>query len=387
MEMAVNILEWAIANNLKMEGKNVKKVKVGIIGCGVISSIYMENCKKLPGIELVACADLDEQRAQAQAEKFGVKAYSVSELLENPEIQLVINLTIPKAHASVCIQALEAGKHVYTEKPLAVTREEGKQILETAKKQNLLVGSAPDTFLGAGIQTAIHLIEQGEIGEPIGASAFMIGRGHEHWHPDPAFYYQVGGGPMFDMGPYYLTALVALLGPIKRISGSARISYPERTISSQPKAGTKIQVETPTHISGVMDFASGAVATLTTSFDAFGGTTLPPIEIYGSEGTLLVPDPNTFGGPVRIRKRNENEFTEVPLSYGYAQNSRGLGVADMARAILEGGKYRANGELAYHVLEAMHGFHDSSDNGTHYIMESTCERPESLSVELESSQS
>ena len=362
----------------------MKKLKIGIIGCGNISSIYMENCSKFPHIELIACADLDVQRAHSQAEKFGVPiACSVNELLSNPEIELVINLTIPKAHAEVCIQALDSGKHVYTEKPLAVTREEGRAILETAKKRNLLVGSAPDTFLGAGIQTAIHMIEQGEIGVPIGASAFMICRGHEHWHPDPAFYYDFGGGPMFDMGPYYLTALVALLGPIKRISGFTRISYPERTVLSQPKAGTKIEVSTPTHISGVIDFTSGVIGNITTSFDAFGGSSLPPIEIYGSEGTLLVPDPNTFGGPLKIRKRDENEFKEVPLAYGYAQNSRGLGVADMAKAILEGGQYRANGELAYHVLEAMHGFHDSSDSGNHYIMESTCERPQSVTFELQ----
>lgn len=362
----------------------MKKLKVGIIGCGNISSIYMENCPKFPHLELVACADLDLQRAHSQAEKFDIpKACSVEELLNNQEIELVINLTIPKAHASVCIQALEAGKHIYTEKPLAVTRDEGRQILETAKKRNLLVGSAPDTFLGAGIQTAIHLIEQGEIGVPIGASAFMICRGHEHWHPDPAFYYDVGGGPMFDMGPYYLTALVALLGPIKRISGFTRISYPERTVLSTPKAGTTIDVKIPTHISGALDFASGVIGNITTSFDAFGGTSLPPIEIYGSEGTLLVPDPNTFGGPVKIRIRDENEFREVPLEYGHAQNSRGLGVADMATAIIEGGNYRANGKLAYHVLEAMHGFHDSSDSGRHYIMESTCDRPEPVTMKIQ----
>ncbi|WP_226527671.1 Gfo/Idh/MocA family protein [Metabacillus niabensis] len=365
----------------------MKKLKIGIIGCGNISSIYMENCQNFEHLELVACADLDVERAQSQATKFGIpKAYTVQELLDDSDIQLVINLTIPKAHAAVCIQALEAGKHVYTEKPLAVTREEGKQILETAKKHNLLVGSAPDTFLGAGIQTSIKLIEQGEIGVPIGASAFMISRGHEHWHPDPAFFYDIGGGPMFDMGPYYLTALVSLLGPIQRISGSTRISYPERIVSSEPKAGEKINVQTPTHISGVIDFASGAVGTITTSFDAMGGSSLPPIEIYGSEGTLLVPDPNTFGGPVKIRKKGEKEFIEVPLSYGYAQNSRGLGVADMANNILNGGTYRASGELAYHVLEAMHGFHDSSDQGSHYQMESTCKRPDSLDVEQEVSQ-
>lgn len=359
----------------------MEKLKIGIIGCGNISSIYMENIPKFRHLELVGCADLDVQRAKVQAEKFGIpKACSVEELLADPEINLIINLTIPKAHAAVSIQALEAGKHVYSEKPFAATREEGQQILETTKKHQLLVGCAPDTFLGAGIQTAIHLIEQGEIGTPVGASAFMINRGHEHWHPDPAFYYDVGGGPMFDMGPYYLTALVALLGPIERVSGSARISYPERTITSQPKAGMKIQVNTPTHISGVIDFVSGAIGTITTSFDAFGGSSLPPIEIYGSEGTLLVPDPNTFGGPVKIRKRDEKQFTEVPLSFGHSTNSRGLGVADMAYAILNGEDYRAKGELAYHVLEVMHGFHDSSTNGTHYVMESCCIRPLSVSV-------
>ncbi|PGT84681.1 MULTISPECIES: Gfo/Idh/MocA family protein [Bacillaceae] len=357
----------------------MKKLKIGIIGCGNISSIYMENCQKFEHLDLVACADLDLERAKSQATKFGIPhAYSVQELLDDSEIQLVINLTIPKAHALVCIKVLEAGKHVYTEKPLSITREEGKQILETAKKNNLFVGSAPDTFLGGGIQTSISLIEKGEIGTPIGASAFMISRGHEHWHPDPGFYYEIGGGPMFDMGPYYITTLVSLLGPIERLSGSARISYSERIITSEPKSGEKLTVKTPTHISGVLDFASGAVATLTTSFDAMGGTSLPPIEIYGSEGTLLVPDPNTFGGPVRIRKRGEKEFTDVPVTSDYIKNSRGLGVADMAKAILHGGKFRANGDLAYHVLEAMHGFHDSSNSGIHYKMESTCERPELL---------
>lgn len=343
----------------------------------------MENCPKFDHLDLVACADLDVSRAQAQAEKFGIpKAYQVQELLDDPEIELVINLTIPKAHATVNIQALEAGKHVYTEKPLAVTRKDGLKTIQVAKEKGLFIGSAPDTFLGAGIQTAIHLIENGEIGTPIGATGAIIFRGHEHWHPDPAFYYDLGGGPMFDMGVYYLTAFVSLLGPIKRISGSARISYPERTIVSQPKAGEIIEVKVPTHIAGIMDFESGVVGSITTSFDAFGGTTLPPIEIYGSEGTLLVPDPNHFGGPVKIRKKGEQEFTEVPLSHGFAQNSRGIGVADMAEAIINGGQHRANEKMAYHVLEAMHGFHDASESGTYYQMESTCEKPVPLNKEL-----
>ncbi|WP_207634140.1 Gfo/Idh/MocA family protein [Halalkalibacter urbisdiaboli] len=354
----------------------MKKLNVGIIGCGNISSIYMKNAQTFESFDLIACADLDINRAKAQAEAHHIaKAYSVNELLNDPDIDLIINLTIPKVHADVCIQALEAGKHVYTEKPLAVTREEGQKILDVANARQLRVGSAPDTFLGAGIQTAVQIIENGEIGTPIGASAFMICRGHEHWHPDPGFYYDAGGGPMFDMGPYYLTALISLLGPIKRISGSARISYPERTISSEPKAGTIMNVTVPTHITGTLDFASGAIGSLTTSFDAFGGTSLPPIEIYGSEGTLLVPDPNTFGGPLKIRRKGEKEFIDIPLTHGYELNSRGIGVADMALAILNGNEHRANSSLAYHVLEAMHGFHDASDSGIFYQMQSTCKKP------------
>ncbi|UJF32401.1 Gfo/Idh/MocA family protein [Paenibacillus hexagrammi] len=356
------------------------KLKVGIIGCGNISAIYMKNIPTFSQLELSACADLDVNRAKARAEEFGIeKAYSVSELLADPSIQIVINLTIPAAHAEVCLQVLEAGKHVYVEKPLAVTREEGRAILEKAQSKGLLVGSAPDTFLGGGIQTCRKLIEDGWIGTPIAGTAFMMSRGHEFWHPDPEFYYQQGGGPMFDMGPYYLTALVALLGPIRRVTGSAGISYPERTITSEKKRGQKIQVEVPTHVAGVLDFHSGAIATLVTSFDISGGTNLPNIEIYGSKASLRVPDPNTFGGPVYIRKHG-GDWEPIPLTHGYTENCRGLGVAAMAQAILDGDTraHRANGQLAYHVLEAMHGFHDASSEGKHYLMHSSCEKPAPL---------
>ncbi|WP_193726734.1 Gfo/Idh/MocA family protein [Paenibacillus guangzhouensis] len=356
-------------------------IKVGIIGCGNISSIYMENIPKFTHLELVACADLDLSRAQARAEQYNIaKAYSVEQLLADTDIEIVINLTIPAAHASVCLQALEAGKHVYVEKPLAVTREEGRRILDFARSKGLLVGSAPDTFLGGGIQTCLKLINDGWIGTPVAATAFMMSRGHEHWHPDPEFYYQQGGGPMFDMGPYYLTALVALLGPIRRVTGSAGISYPERTITSAKKYGQTIQVETPTHIAGVLDFHSGAIATLVTSFDIIGGTELPHIEIYGSQGSLRVPDPNGFGGPVYFRRAG-TDWEPVPISHQYTDNSRGLGVAAMAQAIIAGEMdlHRANGQLAYHVLEAMHGFHDASASGVHYQMESSCDRPLPLS--------
>lgn len=361
----------------------MEKIKAGIIGTGNISGIYLENGNRFDALQVVACADLDVERAKARGEEFGIRGCSVEELLADPEIQMIINLTIPQAHASVCLRALEAGKHVYVEKPFAVTREEAQEVLALAEKKGLLVGSAPDTFLGGGIQTSIKLLEDGWIGTPIGATAFVVGGGHESWHPAPEFYYQTGGGPMFDMGPYYLTALVALLGPIARVTGSARISYPERTITSKPKYGQKVKVEVPTHIAGVIDFASGPIGTLLASFDVKGGSTLPRIEIYGSAGTMIVPDPNNFGGNVRICRAGSHEWAEIPLAYGYTENARGIGAADMAKAIQTGRKHRANGELAYHVLEAMHGFHDASEQGVHYVMKSTCERPALLPLGLQ----
>jgi Predicted dehydrogenases and related proteins len=360
------------------------KLKVGVIGTGNISSAYLNNGQKFDSMEIVACADLDVERAKAKAEEFGIRGCSVEDLLADPEIGMVINLTIPQAHAAVCLQALEAGKHVYVEKPFAVTREEAQQVLELAEKKGLLVGSAPDTFLGGGIQTSIKLIEDGWIGTPIGATAFMMSGGHESWHPAPEFYYQQGGGPLFDMGPYYLTALVAMLGPINRVTGMARASYPERTITSQPKFGQKIQVEVPTHVAGVIEFAGGQIGTLLTSFDVKGGSVLPCIEVYGSAGTLQVPDPNTFGGPIRIRRAGSHEWSEIPLTYANTENIRGLGAADLAKAVLSGRKHRASGELAYHVLEAMHGFYDAAEQGVHYSMKSTCEKPAPFTLGLAS---
>ncbi len=353
-----------------------RKTRVGIIGCGNISGIYMKNLKSFEEIELVACADLDVDRAKAKAAEYGIpRGCTVEELLGDEEIDIVVNLTIPAAHAEVSLKALQAGKHVYSEKPLAASLEDGKRILAAAEERGLKVGCAPDTFLGAGIQTCRRLILEGAIGEPIAATAFMMARGHEFWHPSPEFYYQAGGGPMFDMGPYYLTALVALIGPIREIAGMTSISFPERTIYSEPKKGTRIRVEVPTHIAGTMRFASGAVGTIITSFDIPGGSTLPNIEIYGSLGTLKVPDPNIFGGKVLISSAGSPEWQEVPLELPYADNSRGLGVLDMARAIRSGGEYRASGALAYHVLEAMHGFYISSDTGSVYRMHSSVEPP------------
>ena len=276
-----------------------------------------------------------------------------TELLADPEIQIVVNLTRPDAHAEIALAALQAGKSVYNEKPLAVSREEAQRLLQAAQDKGLRVGCAPDTFLGAGLQTCRKLIDEGAIGEPVSAAAFFLNHGPEAWHPNPAFFYQPGGGPLFDVGPYYLTALVTLLGPVVRVAGAARISFPERTVGSGPNRGSKIPVRTPTHIAGLLEFASGALGTLFTSFDVWKSS-LPPIEIYGSEGTLSAPDPNTFGGPVRLWRTRTEAWEEIPLLPGYAENTRSLGVADMAQAIQAGRPHRASGQLGYHVLDLMH---------------------------------
>jgi predicted dehydrogenase len=290
------------------------------------------------------------------------KACTVDELLHDPDVEIVLNLTIPNVHAEVSLAAIAAGKHVYSEKPLAVSRADGARVLEAALSRGRRLGGAPDTFLGGGIQTCRKIIDDGLIGRPIGAMAFMTTPGHERWHPAPEFYYKRGGGPMLDMGPYYLTALITLLGPIARFAGSAQTTYPQRIITSEPKRGEKIEVEVPTHVAGILDFASGAVGMMLTSFDVWG-THLPPIEVYGTAGSLLVPDPNTFGGPIHLLRKNETEWCEVPLTFGYAENSRGLGVADMADAIAKDRPHRAAGEVMYHVLDVMEGLHDASASG------------------------
>jgi predicted dehydrogenase len=357
-------------------------IGVGVIGCGNISGIYLENSKKFAVLKVVACADLDMERARARAAQYGVpKACSVEELLADPEIDLVLNLTVPKAHAAVAQAAIQAGKSVYNEKPLAIDRTEGRALMDAARARGVRVGCAPDTFLGGGLQTCRKLIDDGWIGAPVAATAFMMSHGHEHWHPDPGFYYQPGGGPMFDMGPYYLTALVALLGPVRRVTGSTRLTFPERTITSQPKYGTKITVTVPTHVAGLLDFADGTVATIITTFDVWAAE-LPQIEIYGTEGTLSLPDPNTFGGPVRIRRAGASEWSTLPLTHGYTANSRGLGVADLAYALRAGRPHRANGELAYHVLDIMQAIHEAAREGRHIDLTSTCDRPAPLPLGL-----
>lgn len=352
-------------------------LRIGVVGCGNISGIYFKNLASYRSTEVVACADLDVDRAQAVGAEQGVFGMSTEDLIARDDVDLVLNLTVPKAHASVALAALEAGKHVYNEKPLAISREDGRRINELAGQKGLRAGCAPDTFLGAGLQTCRALIDRGDIGQPVAAQAFMLCHGHESWHPSPEFYYEEGGGPMFDMGPYYLTALIHLIGPIRRVTGSTRITFPQRTITSEPKRGKVIDVETPTHIAGIMDFANGAIGEITTSFDVWHSK-LPCIVVHGSEGSMIVPDPNGFGGEIYLRSKTDPDWELKSLTHGFAENSRGLGVLDIAYAIAEDRPHRASGELAFHVLDTMHAFEEASRAGRHVLLESEVAQPKAM---------
>lgn len=353
--------------------------KTAIIGCGAISGIYFKNLStQFDSIDLVACADLDQARAQAKAAEYpGVSVHTLDEILADDRIELIVNLTTPNGHYPIAAQAIAAGKHVYNEKPLCATREEGQALVAAAQAKGVRLGCAPDTFMGAGLQTSRKIIDDGGIGRPLAAHAFMLSPGMEHWHPNPEFYFKPGSGPMLDMGPYYLTALISLLGPVQRVSGSTSRGFQERIISSEPHAGQRIKVEVATHVSGLLEFVSGVVATITTSFDVVAAE-VPRIEIFGSDGTLSLPDPNTFGGSPRIIRREAKEWISMPLTHPYAENSRGLGPADLAAAVRNLQPHRANGELALHVLDIMQSIHESAESGRHVELTTTCERPSAM---------
>jgi predicted dehydrogenase len=357
----------------------MRKVKIGIVGCGNISGIYLEKAQTFNILEVAGCADIIAERAESQGKKYGVPTRSVADLLADPQIEIIVNLTTPDAHASVAMEVLKAGKSVYNEKPLAIQRADAQAMLELAQLNNLRIGCAPDTFLGAGLQTSRQVIDSGSIGEPVAAVAFMLCHGHESWHPAPEFYYQAGGGPMFDMGPYYLTALVHLLGPVQKVYGSTRITFPQRTITSQPKYGKVIDVEVPTHVVGILNFVNGAIVTIVTSFDVWKHS-LPCIEIYGTNGTIRVPDPNGFGGTVEVWHSDSREWESIPFTHGYSENSRSLGVADMAHAICSGRKHRASGQMAFHVLDIMHAIHEAAKMGTFKELSSQVDRPEPFPI-------
>jgi predicted dehydrogenase len=352
----------------------MRKIGFGVIGCGVISTAYLKAAQRFANLELRAVADMRSASAEKQGAAFGVPAMRVDQLLKRDDIEIVVNLTVPLAHTDVSLAALRAGKHVHSEKPLGVNVAEARKVMDLAAEKGLRVGCAPDTFLGGGHQTARKLIDDGAIGVPVAGSAFFMCPGHERWHPAPGFYYLRGGGPMLDMGPYYITDLINLLGPIASVMGSAAKPRLERVITSQPLNGTRIPVEVATHVAGTLEFVSGAVVSIAMSFDV-PKHNHSPIEIYGTEGSMMVPDPNRFGGEVSVA-RTGGDWIAMPHTHDNMDGEfRSIGVADMAAAIVANRAHRASGALALHTLEAMEAFQVSSDEGCRVELTTTVERP------------
>ena len=358
-----------------MTTQETAPVGVGIIGCGNISPAYLKALPGFSNLRVLGIADANPAAAAARAAEFDVPARSVQALLDDPAIELIINLTTPKAHLEVGLAALAAGKHVHSEKPLATRFADGVRLMDAARAAGRLVGSAPDTFLGGGHQTCRTLVDAGRLGVPVGGTAYFMCPGHERWHPNPDFYYQVGGGPMLDMGPYYLTVLVNLLGAVESVAGMVSTPRPTREIGSEPRRGERFPVEVPTHVAGTLRFACGAIIQIVTSFDV-AGHRHTPIELYGTLGTLLVPDPNRFAGPVQYLPTG-GAWEDIPVEAPYADgNFRGLGAADLARAVRTGQPHRTSGALALHVLEVMEAFGRSSETGRHVEIETRIERPD-----------
>jgi predicted dehydrogenase len=346
----------------------------------VISGAYLQTLSRLPGLRVTAAADLIPERAETIATTWpGVRALPLDELLAGDDVDAVLNLTLPAGHAEVALAAIAAGKHVYGEKPLAATVEQSAAVLDAAAVAGVRVGCAPDTVLGVGVQTARHCIDEGGIGTPVAATAFMTTPGHERWHHRPEFYYQPGGGPLFDMGPYYLTALVQLLGPVRRVLGATSRPRAQRIIGSGPAAGRSFPVETDTHVTGILEHASGAVSTIVMSFDVWAAR-LPRVEVYGTEGSISVPDPNGFDGLVERHGPDSGHWEPVAPSAGYTGAGRGYGVADMARAIDTDRPHRASAEVAHHVLDTMAGLLEAGRLQRSLDVQSTCSRPELVAL-------
>ena len=354
-------------------------VRIGLIGCGTISSAYLRAAATFGVLKFVACADVDPAAAKRMQARFGVPAVSMPELLARDDIEAVLNLTIPAAHMEVNLAAIAAGKHAYCEKPFGLDVAEGQRVLAAADAAGVRVGCAPDTFLGGGQQTVRHLIDQGALGKPVAGTAFLMERGPESWHPNPAFFYQPGGGPLFDMGPYYLTALVHALGPVRRVAAITGRGLNERIIGSEPSAGGRIDVRVDTHAAGTLAFAGGAVVTVVMSFDVHRHSNRH-IEIHGTDASLSAPDPNDFGGAVRVS--DGGDWQERALTHGYTEDMRSIGLADMCVGIRTGRPHRCDGHMAQHVLEVMTAFGESSASGRHVAIESSPERPAPLPTGL-----
>ncbi|MCO5081942.1 MAG: Gfo/Idh/MocA family oxidoreductase [Rhizobiaceae bacterium] len=367
-----------------------KTLGVGVIGCGNISTAYFTLAPLFRGIEMRACADINMDAARARAKEFGLRAETVEELLGDDAVDIVVNLTVPAVHYEVSRQALDAGKHVYSEKPFVLSVKEGLDLKKRAERKKLRVGSAPDTFLGGAHQLARHLIDSGKVGKITSGTCYVMSHGMEHWHPNPDFFFQPGAGPVLDVGPYYVSDLIQLIGPVSRVAAISSIPARERTITSKPRAGEKIPVNTPTTIHAVLEFVDGAVVTLNASWDVWKHGHAP-IELYGEEGTIFVPDPNFFGGEVRYTKRGDAVKKlpkwDHPLAVpnqkhatGMMANYRSAGLADMALAIMEGRPHRCSMEAALHAIEVMTGVLKSGETGRFVAMQTTCERPAALGI-------
>lgn len=367
---------------MSARGLDQNSSRIGVIGCGNIAPVYVRTLQQLGWVDIAAFADGIAERAVAFAQRHGGTSMSIDEMLADPSLDAVLNLTPASMHAQVTTSILAAGKAAFSEKPLGIDLAEGKSIVALANQSSLRLGCAPDTFMGTGLHAARAAIDHGLIGEPLAASGFMMNFGPEWWHPNPEIFYGPGGGPLLDMGPYYLTALVHLLGPVVSVIGSARTAVEDRVIHARGRVGDVVQATAPTHVSSIVEFASGAVATLVTSFDV-KATAYRNIEIYGTEATLAVPDPNTFGGPVRLKGILNDEWREIDIAKPNIPQQRGIGFADMLSAMRSDRPHRASAELAYHVLEAMHGIIASSHEGRRFALQSTCTRPQPMHFDLE----
>lgn len=382
----------------------MRPLTVGVIGCGRISDIYFQTLAKYRAVDVAACASLDLTESEAKAAQYGIaKACTPEELLADPNIECVLNLTIPAAHAGISLKSLQAGKHVYSEKPLASDLRDGQKVLELAASKGLTVGNAPDTFLGGRWQTLRRLLDAGTIGKPAGVAAFVGSHGTERHNPNPDFYYQTGGGPMLDLGPYYLTAMVFFLGPIVRVAGMSNRAFDRRLIENGSRNGEWMDVEIDTHVQGMLEFADGAIGSITMSFDVWDSE-IPRLEIYGEDGTICIPDPdpvhgaNLFEGEVWYRTRETSRWTHKPRptdrehwqvaqnTHGLNEDNRGIGLVEMAYAIRDGRHPRASGELAYHVLEVMSGILDGSKSGRFVEISSRCGVPEPLPEDFPASE-
>lgn len=347
-----------------------KPLGVGIVGVGNISGQYLANIPKLPNLKLIGVMDINAERAKNVALEHGVSALAGNEIFERPEIDVILNLTLPQSHAEINRKALDHGKHVYLEKPFALSTIEGAPIIELAAKKGLRIGCAPDTFLGTGIQSSKYLIESGAIGTPFAATASWSAPGHELWHPAPQFYYQQGAGPLLDMGPYYLTALIFLLGPIDKVIGNSTHSARIRKIQTGELAETEITVAVETHISALLTHKSGAQSTIMVSFEVWGSK-LPTIEVYGTNGTILVPDPNTFSGIPEIYTSKNREWKPVEALAGFRNSGRGIGLSEMVDGISEDQPHCASGELGFHVLQVMEAVLNSATSESRSTIQSS----------------